>query len=73
MPENTEQMLTVVEVAERLSVNPHSVRRLIYDKLLPAMTLRAGSKYLVRESDLSAYIKSRTTEPHPVAASSADD
>jgi excisionase family DNA binding protein len=54
--EQSDRLLTVAEVAERLRVHPITVRRHIKDGRLRAV--RVGRAVRVRESDLEAFLSS---------------
>jgi excisionase family DNA binding protein len=54
------QLLTVPEVARRLSVSTRTVKRRIQDGSLPVVLLHGGpTGRRVTESDLAAFIESR--------------
>lgn len=61
-----DRMLSVPEIAERLSVNPRWVRRQIFLRTLPVVKLNHLVR--VRESDLEDFIKSNTRPADPDAA-----
>ncbi len=56
---NDETMLTIKEAAQRIRVSPDTIRRSIRSNALTAY--KPGAKYLVRESDLEAFLESRKT------------
>jgi len=60
-------LLSVGEVAERLSISVRSVRALIQVGALPTVRVTAR-RIAIDESDLAAYVAARRTEPN--AASS---
>ena len=64
MAPNTERQLTVEQAASRLNVNPETIRRAIRSGEIVATKdrLHAGSPYLIAESELSAFVKSRQSK-----------
>lgn len=58
---DTERLLSVREVAERLSVHPETVRRYLRDGTLPGRHLKQG--WRVKESDVAAFIESDHYQP----------
>ena len=60
-----DELLTVEEVAERLSTSEKFVRRLIADRVIPFHRLTSGANAPVRiaESDLTAFLASTRVEP----------
>jgi excisionase family DNA binding protein len=52
-------LLSVTETAQLLSVHPETCRRLIWKRELPAV--RIGSRVLVDEADLRAFVKASKT------------
>jgi excisionase family DNA binding protein len=58
--EQTDDLLTVVEVAKRLRVDPTSVRRWIHDGILDAIRLPGNGKYAkfrIRKSTLQRILE----------------
>ena len=58
---DTDKLLSVREVAERLAVHPETVRRYLRDGTLPGKHLKQG--WRVKESDVSAFIESDHYQP----------
>jgi len=61
MPETeTDRYLTVPEVAEKLRLNPETVRRMLRDGRLSGFRLGADAAgWRISERDLAAFIRSR--------------
>jgi excisionase family DNA binding protein len=56
----TDRYLTVPEVAERLRLNPETIRRMLRDGRLSGFRLGADSAgWRVSQQDLAAFIRSR--------------
>ncbi len=53
-----EKLLTVEEVAEKIRVTPYTVREYLKKEVIPAYKLEDGT-WLVRESDVMAYLEKR--------------
>lgn len=54
-----ERLLTVAQVAERLQVNPETVRRWLRTGDLPGIMLGDKAGYRVAEGDLRAFLERR--------------
>ena len=64
MSNETSELLTVHEVADRLRVDDTTVRRWIKNGTLPAITLPHSGKrhgYRIRQADLDTVLKSTAT------------
>jgi len=57
------KMLTVQEIAERLELHPHTIRRYIWGGKLPAA--KFGRVWRVSEEDLRAFIEERKRPKGP--------
>jgi excisionase family DNA binding protein len=55
-----DKLLDVDEVAERLGVEPSTVRHYIRTKQLPA--IRLGNQYRISEKDLQKFLDERRTD-----------
>jgi excisionase family DNA binding protein len=61
---NTERLLTTEEVADRLQLSPHTVRRWLRSGRLPGQHM--ANLWRVREADLDAYVRDITDVAGPV-------
>ncbi len=57
-----EKLLTAEEVAKRIRRTPFTVRKYLREGVIPAIKLDDGT-WLVRESDVRAYLEKRTYKP----------
>ena len=57
-----EKLLTAEEVAKRIRRTPFTVRKYLRSGVIPAIKLDDGT-WLVRESDIQAYLEKRTYKP----------
>jgi excisionase family DNA binding protein len=59
----TDRLLTVSEVAERLRLNPETIRRMLRDGRLIGFRIGADSAgWRVTEADLNAFIRARMSK-----------
>lgn len=66
---NTEDLLTVEQIAQMMQVNPRTIRNRINAGLLPARKMLGGKDWRIRRVDADALLRqgaSRLAEPSPV-------
>jgi len=55
-----EQLLNVKQVAEKLSISPHTVRAWVFQRKLPYVQL--GRRIGLRQEDIEAFVKKNLVE-----------
>ncbi len=55
----SDKLLTVEEVAQKIRMTPHTVRKYLREEVIPAIKLPDGT-WLVKASDVDAYLEKRT-------------
>lgn len=64
--------VTIGEAARILGFEPHVVRHLLDDGLLPGLRLRAGSPWRMRRSDLEKWIEEKIRSTRPIRRNRAE-